>query len=292
MVLPAFLQRPAALLPRLKRRFRHAPWAALAEVAARTGYAARGAVYVSMGGVALLAALGLWPEARGAVGALEAWRQWPAGIALLWLIGSGLYAFAGWRALQALFDADRQGTSAKALAARAGQAISGLVYAGLAISVFGLLDAIEDLGEADDQAATRAAVARALELPHGGLLVIAVGLFIVGVGVGSAVRAFAGHFGRTVADDEHGRRWAGLLGRAGHLGRGLALLPAGAFTISAGWRARASDARGLGGALDALKDQPYGEAALALLALGLMAFGAFAFVEAWNRRIEPADALA
>jgi hypothetical protein len=280
------------LVRRLRRRFESAPWATLVEIAARVGYAARGTVYVSVGGVALLAAAGLWPEAEGTVGSLEAWGRWPFGIALLWLVGLGLYAFAGWRGLQAVVDVDRQGRQAKAVATRLGQAISGLTYAAMAVSVFGLLDAIEDLHEADDQAATREAVARALELPAGPLLVMAVGLFILSAGIASMVRAVVERFGRKVAHDADGRRWAGLLARAGYFGRGLALLPAGFFVTRAGLHARASEARGLGEALEALKDQPYGGLSLSLLALGLVAFGAFAFVEAWNRRIRPEDALA
>ena len=281
----------SAVLERLTRRFARAPWATLAEIAARAGYAARGAVYVSIGAIALLASAGLTPKAEGALGALDALGRWPAGIALLWLTGLGLYGFAGWRALQALFDADRLGRAPKALASRAGQAVSGLVYGGLAISVFGLLDAIEDLHEADDQARTREAVARALDLPAGDWLVIAIGLFILAAGVGSMVRAFVGHFGRTLKCDPDTRQWAGVLARAGYFARGLAFLPAGLFTLRAGWHARAAEARGIGGALEVLKDQPFGEVALALVALGLVAFGVFAFMEAWHRPIRTGEAI-
>ena len=42
-----------------------------------------------------------------------------------------------------------------------------------------------------------------------------------------------------------------------------------------------------GGALDALESQPGGSWMLGLTAVGLMAFGAFAFVEARWRRIRP-----
>jgi hypothetical protein len=255
------------------------------------GYFARGAVYVSVGAVALLAAAGLTPHAKGALGALEAWGEWPLGIAILWLVGLGLYGFAGWRALQAVFDADRQGSDPKALASRAGQAVSGLVYGGLAVSTFGLLDAIEDLHEGDDQAKARAFVARALDLPAGDWLVIGLGLFILACAVGNMARAVFDHFARGLQLADRHAAWTGTLARVGYFARGLALAPAGVFTVQAGLHARASEASGVGGALEALKAQPYGGPALALVALGLVAFGLFGFVEAWHRPIRTGEAL-
>lgn len=266
-------------LERLWRRFDHAPWTALVEAAARAGYVARGVVYLSVGAIALLAALHVAPRAEGAVGALEAWGDWPAGVILLWLVGLGLYGFAGWRALQALFDADRCGSGPRAVVTRLGQAISGITYAALAIGVFGLLDALEDLHEADDRAATRAFVADLLEMPMGELVVASAGLFVVGAGLGSIARGFIDHFGRGLDCARHTRAWAGGVARVGYVGRGLALLPAGALLTRAGLHARAGDAPGLGGALDVLARAPFGEAILALTALGLIAFGAFAILE-------------
>jgi hypothetical protein len=277
-------------IDRLRRRFAHAPWTALLEAAARAGYVARGAVYLSIGAIALLAALDLMPRAEGAIGALEAWGEWPAGILLLWLVGLGLYGFAGWRALQSLFDADRLGCKPRALAGRIGQAISGLAYAGLAVAVFGLVDAIEDLHEPDDQAATREAVAKALELPMGDVLVVVAGLFILGAGIGSFVRAFVDHFGRGLECEQETRTWAGGLARFGYAARGVALAPAGVLLMNAGLHARASEARGIEGALNALASGPFGEPILALTALGLLAFGAFAIVEGWFRRMRMPEA--
>jgi hypothetical protein len=172
-----------------------------------------------------------------------------------------------------------------------GQAVSGVIYLGLAVSAFGLLDAIEDLGETDDQAATRAAVAAALGLPFGALLVMAAGLFVLGAGIGSMARAVLDHFGRGLDCEPQTRAWAGTLARIGYFGRGLALLPAGGFVVAAGLHARASEARGLGGALDALAREPGGTAVLMVAALGLIAFGVFAVLEGWLRPIRPERAL-
>lgn len=262
-----------------------APLARVLEGAARLGYAARGAVYVSIGAIALMAATGLAPRAAGAVDALEAWGQWPPGVVLLWITGVGLYSFAGWRALQAVFDADRLGKTPAALAARAGKAVSGLIYGGLAVSVFGLLDAMEDLRETDDQAKTQAAVQEALTMPMGDLLVVGVGAIVIAAGAANVVRAFGGHFTESLECEGEAAGWTGTLARAGYAARGVAMGAAGLVTLLAGWHARASEARGLGGALDLLKNQPMGPAILAVIALGLIAFGAFGFLKAGLRRI-------
>ncbi len=286
--LPAF-QSPG-VLRRAVRRFSSAPWAAFAEYAARLGYMARGVVYLSVGAIGFLALAHMAPHTHGPIGALRAWARWPLGVVLLWLTGLGLYGFAGWRALQALFDADRQGTSAKAIASRAGQALSGLIYGSLAVSTFGLIDTIHDLhrgeiGKTSDR------VAGVMAWPLGPWLVILLGLFIVACGAGNAIRAFVDDFGATLKCHEKARPWARRLARLGYFGRGLAMLPTGVFMIRAGLHERAADARGVGGALWALHAYTLGDAALAGVATGLVAFGAFGFVEAWYRPIRPEGAL-
>lgn len=275
---------------RLRGWTRSARWGLLVDLACRAGYVARGFVYVSIGVIALLAVAGRTPSAHGAQGALvEAWADWPAGRVLLWLTGLGLYGFAGWRALQSLFDADRQGTSAKAMASRAGQAISGLIYGGLAISVFGLLDTFEDFSEADDQQGAREATAAALAMPYGEWLVLTAGVFVVGVGLGNMVQAVFGDFRKHLDCERRTGRIAAALGRAGYLARGVAFLPLGAYITSAGLHSRAGDAKGLGGALEAMRDQPMGDLALGLTACGLVAFGLYAFVEARFRTMRAAE---
>lgn len=279
---------PAVLSPvaRFRRTWSARPLAALIELCCRAGYVARGVVYVSIGVVGLLAALDVTPHAEGAMGALEAWADWPLGFLLLWLTGAGLYGFAGWRALQSLFDADRQGRDPKAIASRVGQAISGAVYASLAVSTFGLLDALEDLRELDDRADTREAIEQALATPGGEWAIIGVGLFVMGVGVGNLWRAATADFCRRLACDAGTARTVGLLGRIGHAARGVAFLPAGLLFVLAGLRARTAEAPGVGAALDLLARQPFGELILALTAIGLAAFGLFAFAEAWLRRMQ------
>jgi hypothetical protein len=255
-------------------------------MACRLGYAARGFVYLNVGLIALLAALGLAPKARGAINVFESWANWKIGIVLLWMTGLGLYCFAGWRALQSIFDADRQGRSLGAWAARLGQAVSGVVYAGLAVSVFGLLDGLEDLREVDDQVATRVKIHALMVLPYGKAVVFAAGAFILGCGIGNIVQAARRDFCRRLACEEPIARRAAMVGRLGYAARGVVFLPAGAFMLLAAVHARSAEVKGTGAALDWLKAQPHGNLILAVTAVGLMAFGCFAFVEARYRTLD------
>ncbi|MDP1617828.1 DUF1206 domain-containing protein [Phenylobacterium sp.] len=266
-----------------------APLGALAQLACRFGYAARGFVYLSVGAIAVLAALDRVPRAEGSVGAVEAWAQWPAGAVLLWIIGLGLYGFSGWRVLQSVFDADRQGTSLKALATRAGQGVSAVVYGVLGFSVFGALDVLEDLGEPDDRDGERAAVEQTLGFPGGEWLIIGVGGFILAAGIANLVKAVRGGLCKKLVCEGTVARLADPLGRLGYGARGVAFVVAGVMMGRAGLHANASEAAGMSEALQAMESAPYGNAVMILIALGLACFGAFALMEARYRTIPAGD---
>ena len=261
------------------------PGRAVLELAARVGYVARGAVYLSVGAIALLAALDLTPSAAGAVGAMQAWGDWPAGLMLLWLAAWGLMAFAMWRGLQAVLDADGHGSSPRALLIRGGQTISGFVHAALAFSAFEVADGLEDLTEMDEDGEARRAAAALLDIPGGDLVLIAVGGFILAVGLANVAQAFFYDFSKRLECSQAACRWAVPLGKIGYFGRGMAFAPLGFFIAESGLEARAQNVRSLGGALQTLEAQPFGSVVLSLTALGLIAFGLFAVVEARFRRM-------
>lgn len=258
------------------------------EWASRFGYAARGLVYLGLGVIVMLAAADVTPRARGAKAMLTAWAEWPLGMILIAVVAFGLMGFAIWRALQAIFDADRHGTSLKAWAVRIGQAISGLIYGGLAMSALELLDQFEDVGEADEEQTAHGAAAAVLALPHGDVLLLLAGVAMLGVGVGNIVQGVGQDFSKRLKCSDAVCRWVVPLAKIGYGARGLATLPAGLFLIQAGLDAQSSDARSWGGALQAVEHQPFGSWVLGLVAVGLVAFGLFGFVEAAYRRIRPA----
>ncbi len=262
-------------------------WRRALELASRLGYAARGAVYLTVGVLAMLAALDLTPSASGAHEAMALWARWTPGLLLVALLAGCLLAFSIWRGVQSVFDADRHGHSPRALAIRAGQAVSGLAYGALAVSALELLDGFEDIGEADESESARTAAAEILALPHGDGLLVTAGLGLVAVGVGNFIQGVGQDFAKHLDGSRALCRWAVPLARAGYIGRGLATLPLGLFLLRAGWQVRAAEARSWADALDAVEGQPFGSLIVVLIALGLIAFGLFGVVEARYRRIVP-----
>lgn len=266
-------------------RTRHPSWGKVAETAARIGYGARGFVYLSIGVLTLLAALDRIPDAGSSSEVLAWLSDQPFARVWLFALGGGLWCFVGWRVLQAVFDADHAGRSLKGWGERAGQALSGVFYGVLAASVFELLDESEP-GEVEGADAD-AQAAEVLGWPFGDWLLIGVGLAILGVGVANILKGARGDFAGDLACGPAICGRVTPLARAGYVARGLAYLPLGVFVVLAGLRAEASRVRDFSGSLDALEAQPFGGPVLALTAVGLMAFGAFAFVEARWRRIRP-----
>ncbi len=281
------------LAGRLMKRFRRRrPWRdrfpemeEALEAMSRIGFAANGFVYVSVGILMLAAAIGMRGQAVDPNGVLYVLAQQPFGRLWLILIGAGLWAFVGWRGLQAVFDADREGSDLNGMAVRTTQAFSGLAYAILASGVFELLDEVgpgmgaEQLAENQEKAATL------LGLPFGGVALILIGLAIAGVGVGNIVMGIVNDFAARLACSKTVCRWVLPLARIGYVARGLAYLPLALFVTLAGWRAQASQVETFGTALQALERQPGGPQLLGLTAVGLIAFGAYAFVEARFRRV-------
>ena len=90
----------------------------------RAGYAAKGGIYVLIGALAVQVALGHGGATTDQQGALAHIAQAPFGRFLLITLAVGLVGYSLWRFLQAAFDTEHKGGSAKGIVAR-------LVYAGI-----------------------------------------------------------------------------------------------------------------------------------------------------------------
>ena len=103
------------------------------KILAKMGYMARGAVYLVIGGLAVLAALGKGGGATDSKGAIIEIMHQPFGKFLLIVLVIGLFGFVLWRMVQSINDTDAHGTSAKGLAVRAGLFISAISHGLLAL---------------------------------------------------------------------------------------------------------------------------------------------------------------
>ena len=255
---------------------------------ARAGYGARGLVYVAIGVFAMMAAIELRGAAAGADGALRLFAGWPLGPLWLGLIALGLAGFVLWRVAQSVFDADRVGTSGKALAKRAGQGLSAAIYAALAWSFLSAMDGLEDVREGEKDIESFNTV---LSLPYGELLLSGVGAAIFIAGALNVLHGVFGNFRRHLTGDSDLHRWTIPVARAGYFARGLVFLSVGFFLVEAAFDLASMQDATLAGAFGAIEAQPFGSLIAGLTGAGLVAFGLFGLVEARYRRMVVPEAL-
>ncbi|HWL81696.1 MAG TPA: DUF1206 domain-containing protein [Roseomonas sp.] len=255
------------------------------ELLARLGYAARGVVNLLIGVLALVGAFGSASgQATDSKGALQELLYHSFGSVLLGAVALGLFGFALWRGLQSLLDADNKGNGAKALAIRGGQLVSAFAYVSLGVFAISLL--IGTATRSGDGQSARDWTRWLLAQPAGEWLVALAGAVVVGVGVGMLAMAWKRTFTRHLRCPGDAARWVVPLGQIGFAARGVVFLIIGGFVIIAAWQSDPNEVRGLGGALLALQQQPFGRVLFGLAALGMVAFGTFEFAEARYRRID------
>lgn len=256
---------------------------------ARFGHVARGVVYVLIGVLALQEALGAGGETTGPAGAVAEAGQFSR--PLLWLIVLGIAGYATWRFVEAIFDPAHLGRDLVGLRKRTARFGSGLAHAALACA--GAWAAMQ--GRIDEAAAQSAENQQArswsetlLDWPFGRWLLVAVGIGVLISGVVQLYRAVAQtfkHYLRLAEMSPAEQRWAVRIGRFGIAARGFVFCLVGLFLVQAALRYDPSRARGFGGALKALEGQPYVPPLLGVVALGLIAFGVYSFIEARYGRI-------
>lgn len=250
----------------------------------RFGFAAKGVVYSLIGVLAIQTALGAGGETTGSRGALEHVGQAPFGRVLLLAMAVGISGYALWRFVQAFMDTENKGTGAKGIALRTGYFLIALLHIGLATSAFALVSGGEGGGDGSNQGWT----AKLMSQPFGRWLVALVGVAVIAYGAFQMYRAYTLKFREKLTLEEMSAaedKWASRMGRLGYAARGIVFTIIGVFLTVAALHENPKEARGLDGALETLAQQPWGWIVLAVVAVGLAAYGLFMFVQARYRRM-------
>jgi len=261
------------------RRAGDSPWV---ERAARLGLAARGLVYALIGVLALQVAFGQHGKETDRQGALSAIAAKPFGAVVLWLMALGFLGIVGWRLVEAITGPAGAEDRKKALGKRALSAFKALLYLSFAVSA---------VHTATGSSGGKGAVgwtAQIMKVTGGRFLIGLVGLALIVAGAVTAWQGWKTDFEKhldTARMSSQLRRAVETLGRVGYIARGIVFALAGVFVIQAAVRFDPKKADGLDLALKSLASTPVGPVLLVLVALGLIAFGAYSCAEARFRRL-------
>ncbi len=271
----------SAQAPGITRSARRASHSPVAHFLARAGLTARGVIYILVGWVAVLVALGDSAREADQTGALQMLVGKSYGLVSLWLLGIGFAAYALWRLSEAAFgvtgDKPGAGPRLKSLA-------RAIIYAGLSYLTFTVI-----AGKAHSQSGRQQDItATAMQHTTGRVLVGLVGLVIVICGIVLVVEGARKKFMKylqTAQMSARLRRAVKLLGMTGTIARGAVFALVGVLVIDAAVTHKASESGGIDKALLTLRDQPFGEFLMLLAALGLLIFGIYGLCEARWRKV-------
>ena len=253
----------------------------VAQFLARAGLAARGVIYILIGWVAVLVALGQSSQEADQRGALELLAGKPYGLVSLWLLGVGFAAYALWRLSEAAFGVTGEppgaGPRLKSLA-------RSVIYAALAYLTFKVISGAGSSQSRRQQDVT----GTVMQHPAGrwvvgiaGLIIVICGLILV---VEGARKKFMKYL-RTAQMSARMRRVIKVLGMVGTIARGLVFALVGVLVVDAAITHQASESGGIDKALLTLRNQPFGEFLMLVAALGLVVFGVYGLCEARWRKV-------
>lgn len=256
---------------------------------ARFGYAAKGIVYVIIGGIAANAAVQSVGSPTGSEGALAAILRQPLGRILLGAVAVGLAGYALWKLVEAVFDPEGAESDWKRIAKRIGFAISAAIHVGLAYEAARMvMRGSSGGGGAGGQSDAEHWTAVVMQQPMGVWAIGAVGAGIIAFGLYELYKGFTDDIAKRLniaGMDADRRKWVVRMGRAGLIARGIVFGIIGWFLIQAAMQHQSEEAKDLREALKTLQEQPYGQWLLGLVALGLIGYGVWELAKARYRRI-------
>ena len=248
---------------------------------ARVGLVAYGITYLLIAWLALQVAFGDSGERTDQNGAFQTIGSEPFGQVLLWVLVVGFVAVALWRLEQAVFATAGVQDQSEQIKKRVENGARAVVFAALAII------AVRTAVGAGQQSTGQEATAGVLGWPGGQFLVGAVGLVLVGLAVVKAKHGWEKKFleEMNLPSDQKARAAVERLGQVGSIAKAVALGLIGVLVVVAAVLFDPSKANGLDPALKTLAAQPFGVFLLAIVAVGLAAYGVFCFFDAKYHRV-------
>jgi hypothetical protein len=257
------------------------------ETLGRVGLVGKGALYGIVGLLAIQLASGDVGTDASKAGAIEWVAGQPFGQVLLVALTICLFAMAAWRLLDAAVGDPVEGDDTTD---RIRFAAKGLLY--LAVGFISLSATIDTWGGSSSSTGSsgstgdqqqQQATATVLEWPGGRWLVMAAGLGLIVYGIVMVKR-------HTIDAKFLERLDVGPssaivpFGRFGYAARSVVFALVGWFLFQAGLDYRPDESKGISGSLQELAGGGWGQAALWLVAFGLISYGLFNLAEAKHRR--------
>lgn len=253
------------------------------EWGARAGLAARGVVYAIIGVLAVKLAVGEGGSTTSQQQALQEIAQQPFGKTLLIVTAIGLAGYATWRLVRAAIGHGPEGSDGAF--ERIGGLVSGIGYLLLCVAAVEIIVGSGGGGGSEQASQTT-----------GGVLGWTGGVYIVGIagaatifeGLEQGYKAITQNFlenSKTGEMSETMEAWFTRIGVFGHLARMVVFILIGYFLLKAAIDFNPDAAVSLDGALGKLAQADYGPYLLGVVAVGLVGFGLYSFLDARYRKV-------
>ncbi|XUU60259.1 DUF1206 domain-containing protein [Erythrobacter sp. HA6-11] len=246
--------------------------------AVRIGYFSRALLYSVLGIIALTS---VGEISKGTDGIFRAIENFPAGIALLWVMVVGLLAYALFRFSSTFFDIENHGSDTVGWGKRLGHAGSAIGHLVLAWTAFQFATSS---GSSSGGGAQEAA-SGVLSFELGGVVLGILGIAFFLAAFNQAKKAFTASFMQRISASAPSQ--TSILGRIGYAARAAVFTIIGWSLFQAGFlSAGAEQVKTLGDALASLAGQG---TIFTVVAVGLLVFGLFSLILARHRIIPELD---
>jgi hypothetical protein len=253
------------------------------EYLARAGFVCYGVIHLLFAWVALQVAFGNSAEEGDQSGAMRKLAAQPLGRTLLIVVVVGMVALAIWQAFEAAIGESGE-QDKEAIAERVISGVRTIVYLWLAWTG---VQVVRGAGGSQAQS-SQSRTSDLMGSTGGRWLVGLIGLVVAGVGIGLIWYGLKKKFEKHLNTQQMSpavRRTTRRLGMAGYTAKGIAYGIAGVLVVVAAVKYDSAKASGLDGALKTLAAQTYGTWLLALVAVGIAAFGIYCFSQARYRKV-------